>query len=289
MDLSCGGENYTLILKPFSPRMGHTFFPAAPLLQPYIEHIVVADFDFSIKTQICPVYTFVPGHLGYLCFTLADSFQVIEKNQQLITRPDALIIGMHLKPTTVNLGKRHRAVYIGYKPWGLHKLLALPQTELLHQCEDARTFLGSEIDELTDRMRAANTDIEINVIVQNYLLKKHQHHRTLKPLEAAIEHLILTKGNKSVEDIASLACLSLRQLEREFKLRVGLSPKLYSRLVRFSSVMKYKEIKPNVSWGEMALHHGYFDHMHLIRDFKTFTGTTPTAINSSHISFPAPF
>lgn len=40
-----------------------------------------------------------------------------------------------------------------------------------------------------------------------------------------------------------------------------------------------KEIDPNLSWTSLAHDCGYFDQMHMIRDFKEFTGITPTTMD----------
>src|SRR5678815_1036701 len=95
------------------------------------------------------------------------------------------------------------------------------------------------------------------------------------PFDKAMLELLRLNGNTPIEQIASLACLSIRQFERVSKERVGFSPKLFSRLVRFSSAYRMRENFPLLSWTSIAYDCGYFDQMHLIRDFKEFAGVAP--------------
>ncbi|MBL7709805.1 MAG: AraC family transcriptional regulator, partial [Chitinophagaceae bacterium] len=85
-------------------------------------------------------------------------------------------------------------------------------------------------------------------------------------------------GTMPVEKIASLACLSLRQFERVSKERIGLPPKLFARIVRFSKAYRLRENFTGMSWTQIAYECNYFDQMHLIRDFKQFTGVSPRLI-----------
>jgi AraC-like DNA-binding protein len=75
----------------------------------------------------------------------------------------------------------------------------------------------------------------------------------------------------------------MRQCERKSYERLGLSPKVYSRMIRFSHAYKYKESSPHTSWTEIAHRCGYFDQMHFIRDFKAFAGFTPSMLKEAEI------
>ena len=70
--------------------------------------------------------------------------------------------------------------------------------------------------------------------------------------------------------------LSSRQFERRFRNVVGIPPKLFSRMQRFQRVFQTMEDRAN--WVDAAVSCGYYDQAHLIRDFRQFSGTTPTAL-----------
>jgi transcriptional regulator GlxA family with amidase domain len=82
----------------------------------------------------------------------------------------------------------------------------------------------------------------------------------------------------SIDSLAAAACLSARQFERSFVERVGMGPKLYSRIVRFDRAFRLKEREPAADWLSVALACGYYDYRHLVRDFRDFAGVTPPAL-----------
>jgi AraC-like DNA-binding protein len=58
---------------------------------------------------------------------------------------------------------------------------------------------------------------------------------------------------------------------------VGLAPKTAARLVRFNAVWRHLDRRRPLDWADLARQTGYADQAHLVRDFRQFTGTTPTA------------
>ncbi|MGF1638284.1 MAG: helix-turn-helix domain-containing protein, partial [Cyclobacteriaceae bacterium] len=99
------------------------------------------------------------------------------------------------------------------------------------------------------------------------------------PFDRAILELTRASGNLSIDYIAAQSCLSQRQFQRKSLERIGIAPKLYARLVRFSHAYKYKETFPESPWVKIAHRFDYFDHMHFIRDFKAFSGAAPGISN----------
>lgn len=75
-----------------------------------------------------------------------------------------------------------------------------------------------------------------------------------------------------IEELADTLNISRRFLEKEFNKVLGITPKKYSRIVRF----KRAASKQNTSLSELAVECGYYDQAHFIKDFKEFSGVTPT-------------
>lgn len=91
----------------------------------------------------------------------------------------------------------------------------------------------------------------------------------------ATELIKKTNGRLPLIDIANRSCLSLRNFERKFKTAVGISPKTFSKIIKFKHTLSYIKKNPTESLFSIAVDCGYYDHSHLIKDFKTFTGNTP--------------
>ena len=87
---------------------------------------------------------------------------------------------------------------------------------------------------------------------------------------------LLSQKNQKMSDLADKVNLSQRRFIQVFKNQVGLSPKLFSRVMRFQEMIKAIGQKNDIDWLDVALSVGYFDQAHFIHDFKEFSGFTPT-------------
>lgn len=154
-------------------------------------------------------------------------------------------------------------------------------TELL--CKDGFDgveLLGNEMNDVHNRLQEAISFAQMKIIVESFLLKHVGKLKQTLPIDEVLPLLIKERGLLKIDQLASHACLSIRQFERVFQQRIGLTPKHFSRLVRFSQAWIIKEQQPGISWIKVAYECGYFDQMHLIRDFQEFAGINPSSIES---------
>jgi len=263
--------------------MFHIYFPPHPALVEYVESITILDIDFTSGNNLSPIYTFVPTHTRFLCFYLHDPVKVKKQDGDFITRARSIIIGPQLTPVTLDLGQQHHTIIVCLKPCSMYRLLGIPLEEIVDCDFDARLIMGQEIDEVLDRLREAPSNQKKNSIIQQYLLQKLQHLKPALPFDLAMQQLVGASGNLSMDYVASQSCLSIRQFERKALERIGLPPKFFARMIRFSHAFKYKEMYPNRSWIAIAHQCGYFDQMHFIRDFKTFAGFKPSMLKAEDI------
>ena len=110
-------------------------------------------------------------------------------------------------------------------------------------------------------------------IIEDWLLNKNRKTEAL--VRSIIDTILAESGKVDIEGLAQKNNISLRQLERQFKKVVGISPKFYSRIIRFSNIFTLMESGEN-SWVRLALQSGYFDQSHFIKNFKEFTGEDPS-------------
>jgi AraC-like DNA-binding protein len=100
-----------------------------------------------------------------------------------------------------------------------------------------------------------------------------------KLLLAIIEDATNLKGQITVDALAKRHFISLRWLERYFKLYTGISPKEFINFVRYQSVLeKIRNNHTNKSLLEIAFESGYYDHAHLSNEIKKYTGSTPSEL-----------
>ncbi len=96
-------------------------------------------------------------------------------------------------------------------------------------------------------------------------------------LQSVINDIHSTKGQLCIYELSKRNFTTVRQLERNFKNLIGLSPKKYSNIIRFRNALGLiKDSKQNRSLLDIAFECGYYDHSHLTNEIKRYTGLLPS-------------
>lgn len=95
-----------------------------------------------------------------------------------------------------------------------------------------------------------------------------------------LQRLAATGGTARIGELAREVGWSHKHLITRFTQQVGLAPKAVARLVRFDRVLRALERPGAPGWERIAAEAGYADQPHLVREFRAFTGLTPTAFRA---------
>ncbi len=178
---------------------------------------------------------------------------------------------------------------IRLKPMGLFSLLGIPACEFKDDSLDGSVIFKNFFTELTEKLIRCRDIRHCISIAEPYLLKllkqaSEKIHISIPVLEMV--SLIKTNyASGSISHIQKNIGLSPRQLERNFVKEIGVNPKMYSRMTRFSDVLAYKKNHSHANWASVAYEFNYTDQNHLIKDFKQFLGVSPTEFSPSSFAF----
>lgn len=96
-------------------------------------------------------------------------------------------------------------------------------------------------------------------------------------LQSELNDIHSSKGTISIEELSKKNSTTVRQLERNFKKLIGLSPKEYTNIIRFQNALSViKDSKQKRSLLDIAFECGYYDHSHLSNEIKRNTGLSPS-------------
>jgi AraC-like DNA-binding protein len=110
--------------------------------------------------------------------------------------------------------------------------------------------------------------------LENYFLRHLDKKKPdLRNIDQITQFINDRKGNINLDGLISHANMSTKTFERHFSEKVGLAPKLFSRIVRFSHSMKMLDQKKDVF--DIIDSCGFVDQAHFIKEFKHFAGETP--------------
>lgn len=72
--------------------------------------------------------------------------------------------------------------------------------------------------------------------------------------------------------------LSQRQIERIFKLWIGMAPKYYQRVLRVKNAIRFLRLNRSANLADTAQQFGFSDQSHMTREFRTIACSTPGKI-----------
>ncbi|MCU6340012.1 helix-turn-helix domain-containing protein, partial [Enterobacter quasiroggenkampii] len=89
------------------------------------------------------------------------------------------------------------------------------------------------------------------------------------------EQIICSSGSRRMSDLSQHTGYSSRYIAKVFHEYVGMSPKLFSRIVRFQHVLDALLRSNYEGVMEEMMELGYYDQNHFIKEFKEFSSFTP--------------
>jgi AraC-like DNA-binding protein len=259
------------------------FFSPHKALQDFISHFMIV--DIKIDEPYSQKIPFPPTPQHSIHFYPGDPIRTCSTDNKFTYSPESVIVGPQVSRVNLSIGKNHRLLSVAFRPGGLYRLLKMPMYELYDRPYDAEQVLGPAVKEINERLRAAKGYLEMKTVVENYLLKKIGPF-VLSGFERSARLMLSAPTSQTIEQAANLSCLSLRQFERKSREMMGYSPKFFQRLIRFPQAYRLKVSDPYLSWTQICYTTGYYDQMHLIRDFKEFAGANPEILAKEILQSP---
>jgi AraC-like DNA-binding protein len=222
--------------------------------------------------------TIFPDGRMEVVFQLDDPFHRVHEDGTRVTQSKCLLVGQMPHPVTIAPTGKVRSIGVRFRPHGAQAFLRFPLDEVASQLLPLEDIWGAFAREVLNRVEDAHDPI---LQIESLLLAMLRPVESDAILDGTLDAILRSNGAAQVEDLASHAGISRRQLERVFLRRVGIGPKLFSRIVRFQHLLR----APQHDWAVMAADSGYFDQAHLIHDFREFTGQTPMAWRQQQVAF----
>lgn len=111
--------------------------------------------------------------------------------------------------------------------------------------------------------------------LNNYFLNRFNNQKNY--LFPVINDIRLAMGQISIDELAKRNFVTVRQLERNFKKYIGISPKEFANIIRFEFTLeKIKNNPQRKNLQDIAYECGYYDHSHLSNEIKRYTRLNPS-------------
>lgn len=170
---------------------------------------------------------------------------------------------------------------------------SVPLHELADTFADAAMIWGEKGRQLEEQIATAASLEERVRLIESFLLRQLSIHQ--KPASVwnwVSDQLYYHHDEMRLEQLAKKMKITPRHFRRAFREASGLTPKRFQQLSRFHTVLKQLLIKGNLDYHTVALHKGYYDQMHFIKEFKQFMNETPSVFLNqeninSHFYYPS--
>ena len=223
-----------------------------------------------------------PIDFGGLSFYFGSSWPVVEHHKNNIRRQVRLLYtGLITSPGSITFEPHVplEGFVVAFLPHGFADLFRFDASAVTDLLPDFACLFKSEEEFLYREMENA-VDFESKVSVANaFFLSRLPAIDNSQQMVDAVNNIVETNGLIDVEQLASEVNMSWKTLERHFRTRVGVSPKMYARFKRFHYALKVLNDPANKSWLEIAHECGYYDQAHFIKEFRSFTNRNPSSFS----------
>ena len=202
---------------------------------------------------------------------------------------DGWFMGVWTRRFVVEYPARVWVVGVHFKPWGISPFVEVPASELRDQWLPVDAVWQRSLDRLRNQLGGIASATEALRVVEEEL-RARLAEAPLRGLDLVLrtgERLECSHGVVPVGALSDAAGVSGNHLASQFKSHVGVTPKRVARIYRFARLILSIDALGPVDWWELAHAAGYFDQAHFCREFKDFTGHTPTEYLALRRRFPA--
>lgn len=262
-----------------------SFLPC-PSLTDFVRNFTIIHFQFN-PNEVPPAKQRSPKPEEKIVFYIKGSVNFLNpQNGNTLTPPPVAMYCHQRERMSLQVTSEFLALIIHLRPGVLHRLIGLPMSEFPGEVVDAEIFFNTDIRLISEQLAAAESPQAMISVIEQFLLSRCRPPITKSPIDEVANHILSDPSSFSLDAFAYHANLSTKQFYRNFVQRIGMTPKLFSRLIRFNRAYHYKLSNPNMTWSSIAQEFGYTDYHHLEKEFKEFIGVTPKVWINTELKAP---
>jgi AraC-like DNA-binding protein len=256
-------------------KMNLKVFSPPEQLQPFIKCYW---FSQSRYTDYITDVFFPDGSVEIVFHAGIDFFRNNEKESS------SKILGQITRPLTMKARGEGRSFGIWFLPHAFHSVAKIPVNSLNDRAISLDTFFSKTFIDSVNNCIFENSIEDLLAQVNSYftgLLNISANPERDKIAAYAVNYILRKKAEADLDKLSGECNISNRYLQKIFLEKIGYGPKYFIKIVRFQHALHLLSGERTDSLTSLAYRAGYFDQAHFIRDFKQFTGFTPSQFSLS--------
>lgn len=243
-------------------------------LAPYIRYYwcLKTDNKESVQERIIPT--------GCISLIFHKANPIFSKTQGDF-QPLTFVCGLSDDFTDLETSGPTEMIVVVFEPFGAKSFFSVPVYEFYNESIPVDALENHLLNELQNRIQDEPDNKKCIAFIEDFLTKRlcHVSDYNYKRISAVI-NVINQNTQININDLAQTACLSYKQFSRVFMEYVGAKPKEFTRVIRFQRTLFMLQMQPDMNLTQLSVESGYYDQPHLIREFKSFSGYTPSELLS---------
>ena len=173
-------------------------------------------------------------------------------------------------------------VQINFTLLGIRLLVGRPIEDMTNGAFAAEDIFGGFARELTERLYDAESwEARFECLDRALTARLRESQEVPASVLCAWQRLMASSGRASIASIVREVGWSQRHFISQFRHEIGVSPKVFARMLRFGRVVRDLRAGRTGDLADIALESGYWDQSHLNRDARQFAGVTPGQLRAS--------
>lgn len=239
-----------------------------PLLSPFIKNYLIIESQDEMMNRTLPDTSLV------MSFRYKGQVSFLSNNSSRVLSPFTLT-GLRKSDRLINYAMDTANILVFFREAAAHAFIKEPLHELFEDSVSLDYFAGyKDLSALEDQLAAAADNLGRIGIVEQFLLARLYNHQPDPLVAAALEKIHAAKGMIRIKELAQALYISQDAFEKRFRRSVGVAPKQFAFITKMKGVVA--RALNNQSMTDIAFDAGYYDQPHFNKDFKLFTGQTPT-------------
>lgn len=234
--------------------------------------------DYAERTGSFTTRRELPHAQGVLLINLAKPIAIVSADGREIRLQagEAFVAGPQLRAVLSRSMGQQAGMHVFLPLSSLRRLVGVPLDQLLDRVIPLAALLGGQETSFSHALAGAR-DLGDRVALLDAALTRR--FATTQPLPRAQIHalaLLRDRPELDISEVARAVGWSRKHLASRVHDAVGVGPRSWRRLIRFERLTRRLAAAGTPDWAALAQDAGYCDQPHMIREFREFSGLTPT-------------
>jgi AraC-like DNA-binding protein len=247
------------------------FYPIAKPLKNLIKYFWV----FECPSPITLCHKLLPVNNIDIIFNLLSPMKFEKDGITFETPGNIYFRGLTKKHILMKQQGAVLTIGVSFFPAGLYPFFRIPISEFRDKTFSLNTIFKNATQEIESKLIDTDTKSRRIDLLEDFFLDQLDQNALL-PLDTYKLLTQFSSSNMSINDFCLRNCVHPRTFERLFNKYIGTTPKLFSRLCRFQIILNNLINSPKKNLTTLAYEFDYFDQPHFIKDFESFSGSSPT-------------